>query len=88
MLKLRVKQVTHKSKIKWQHRKAKVERKSARDVKNLHILLEHSAEDMVFKRECCWGYVSTRIHPKSYHIFPVKVFATLLSCSWKSAVGA
>ena len=33
-------------------------------------------------------YLSMRIHPKGCHIFPLKVAATLLSGSWKGAVGA
>ena len=56
--------------------------------KHLYIWLENSAEGLGSRRECCWGYVSMMIHPKSYHIFPHKVVATLLSVSWKSAVGA
>ena len=33
-------------------------------------------------------YLSMRIHPKVCCIFPLKVAATLLSGSWKGAVGA
>ena len=38
--------------------KAKAERKSARDLKNLFILPENSAEGLRHRRERCWGYVS------------------------------
>ena len=47
--------------------------------KHLCILLENSAKGLRSRRECCWGYASMIIHPKSYHIFPIKVVATLLS---------
>ena len=33
-------------------------------------------------------YLSMRIHPKCFSIFPLKVAATLFSCSRKGAVGA
>ena len=46
--------------------------------KHLCILLENSAKGLRSRRECCWGYASMIIHPKSYPIFPVKVVATLL----------
>ena len=36
-----------------QHKKVKAERKSARDLKNLHILPENSAEDLRSLSECC-----------------------------------
>ena len=61
--------------------------KSARDLKNVCTLLETSAEDLESRTECCWSYVSMRIHLKSYHVFPAKVVATLLSGSWKGTVG-
>ena len=61
--------------------------KSARDLKNLCVLLGNSSEDFGSRTECCWGYVSMRIHLKSYHIFLVKVVATLLNGSWKGTVG-
>ena len=32
-------------------------RYSARDLKNLHILLKNSAEGFGSRRERCWGYV-------------------------------
>ena len=56
MLKLRVKEVKYESKIKWQHKKAKAARYSARDLKNLHILPENSAEGLGSRREHCWHY--------------------------------
>ena len=62
--------------------------KKIRDLKKLRILLENSAEGLESRRECCWSYVSVRIHPKSYYIFHVKVVATWLSGSWKGAVAA
>ena len=74
-----VKQLTHKSDIM-------TTQKSARDLKNVRILLVNSAEDLGSRTDCCWGYVSMIIHLKSY-IFPVKVVATLLSVSWNGAVG-
>ena len=39
--------------IKWQNKKAKAERKSTRDLKNLYILLEKSAQGLGSRRECC-----------------------------------
>ena len=57
MLKLRVKQVIYESKVQWQHKKAKDAKCSARDLKNLHILLKNSAEGLGSRREHCWGYV-------------------------------
>ena len=57
-------------------------------VKNLHILLEKSAEGLGSRGDCCWGYVCMRIDPKSYHIFPVKVIITLLSGSCTGTVRA
>ena len=68
---------------------AKATRKSARDLKNLHILPANSVEGLRFRRERCWGYISTYENtPKSYHISPVIVAATLLSGSRKGAIGA
>ena len=58
---------------------AKATRKSARDLKNLHILPANSAEGLRARRERCWGYVSTYENtPKSYHISPLIVAATLV----------
>ena len=57
-LELRVKQVTYEPKISWQHKKAKAARYLAWDLENLCILSENSAENLVSKRQCCWGYVS------------------------------
>ena len=39
---------------------------------NLHISPENSEEGLGSRRECCWHYVSMRIHPKSCRIFPPK----------------
>ena len=64
--------------MKWQHKKAKAERKSAGDLKNLLILPENSAEGFMSRRERCWVYVSMRIHPKRCHIFPLKVATTVV----------
>ena len=57
---------------------------AARDCKNLCILLEHLAV------ESATGvtYLSMRIQPKSCHIFPLKVSATLRNGSRKGAVAA
>ena len=57
---------------------------AARDHKNLSILLENSAGETA----AGVTYLSTRIHPKSCHICPLKVSATLLNDSRKDAVGA
>ena len=45
------------------------------------------AEDLGFST-ARFTYLSLRIHPKSYCIFPLKVAATLLSGSGKGTVGA
>ena len=50
-------QVTYETKI-WQHKKTRAKRKSARDLKNLHILPESSAEGLGSRTEHCWGYIS------------------------------
>ena len=42
----------------------------------------------ICRREHCWGYVSMRMHPKNYHIFPLKVAKALLSASRKDKTGA
>ena len=49
---------------------------------------ENPAEGFESRRAYCWGHIPTRIHPKSFHIFFLKVAATLLSGSRKSTVGA
>ena len=68
--------------------KGQSRKKSGRDLEDLGILLENSAEGLRSRRERCWGtYLSMRIHPKSCHIFPLKVAATLLSGSRKGTVG-
>ena len=41
------------SKMYWQHKMAKEERKSARDFRNLHILPEISGEGLGSRKECC-----------------------------------
>ena len=49
----------------------------------------NSAEGLGSRRECCWDYASVfENHPKRCYTFPLKVAATLLSGSWKGAVGA
>ena len=50
VLKLKVKQVIYESKILWQHKKVKATRYLARDLKNLSILLENSAEGLWSRR--------------------------------------
>ena len=63
--------------------------KSARDIKNLCILSENSAEDLGPRREYCLvTYLSVRMHPKSCHISPLKVETTLLGGSRKGTFGA
>ena len=57
---------------------------AARDRRNLRILPENLAEESA----AGVTYLSMRIHPKSCHIFPLKVSATLLNGSRKGAVGA
>ena len=57
---------------------------AARDRKNLRILPENSAGESAAGAT----YLSMRIHPRSYPIFPLKVHATLLNGSRKGAVGA
>ena len=59
--------------------------------KFLHFA-EKLAGDLKSRRERYWGYVSTfEIIPEKLilkSIFPLKVAATLISGSWKGAVGA
>ena len=71
---------------KQQHKRAKAKRKSARDLKNLSILPENSAEGLRSRRECCWGYVSIyenaplkfpHLPPTSCHNFVVQGKAQL-----------
>ena len=63
VLKLRVKQVIHESKIRdkihdtRQHKKAKSTRQSARDLQNLHILPETLVEGLKSRRGHYWNYV-------------------------------
>ena len=57
MLNLRVKQVIYESNILWQHKKAKAARYSARDLKNLRILPENSAEGFMSRRQHCGSYI-------------------------------
>ena len=40
-----------------QHKKAKALRYSARDLKNLRILPENSAEGLRSRRQHCWRYI-------------------------------
>ena len=56
---------------------------AARDHKNLRILLENPAGESA----AGVTYLSVRIYPKSYCIFPIKISATLLNVSRKGAVG-
>ena len=57
---------------------------AATDCKNFCIMSENS----VGESTAGVTYLSMRIHPKSWCIFPLKVFATLLNCSRKGRVGA
>ena len=78
MLKLRVKQETYESKDIKQYKKAK----------HICILPENSTEGSCpLESTAGVTYLSMRIHPKSYLIFPQKVTATLLSGSRKCTVG-
>ena len=87
MLKLRVKKVTYESRYNC-NIKDKAKRKSARDLKILHMLQEIQQRASGPRESVARvTYLSMRIHPKSCHIFPLKVAATLLSgsrngCSW------
>ena len=87
MLMLRVKQVTYEKKIYRQQKKTKAKRESARDLKNLCILPENSAEDLRSRRALLVSHLSMRMHPKNCHIFPLKVATTLLSGSRKGTTG-
>ena len=61
----RLKQVKYDSKIKWQHKKAKAERKSARNCKNFHVLPENLAEGLGSGRGTAGVmYQYMRIHPE------------------------
>ena len=88
VLKLRVKQVTYKSKI-WQHKKAKATRYSAKNLKNLGILLENSEEGLGSRRMhnvwvmYLWEYTKKVTAP-----FPQQVVTTLLNGLRKGAVGS
>ena len=57
---------------------------TAKDCKSLCILSENSAGGSA----AGVIYLSMRIHMKRCHIFPLKVYATLLNGSRKGAVGA
>ena len=87
---LSVEQVTYETKISWQCKKAKAKRKSARHIKNLHILPGNSAEDLGSRREHWWGYISMYENtPKKLLRLPPKVFVTtLLSGSRKGTIGS
>ena len=70
-----------------QHKKVKVERKSARDIKKLCILPQNSAEGLGPRREhCLVTYLFMRIHAKSCRIFLLKVETSLLHGSRKGAI--
>ena len=55
-LKLRIKQVIYEPQIKWQHKKAKAARYSARELKSLCVLPESSTDGLGSRRERCWSY--------------------------------
>ena len=62
---------------------------TARDCKNVCILLGNTAKGLGSKRKCCCGYISIYDNkPKSCQILHLKVAATLLNGSRKDAVGA
>ena len=59
VIKLRVKQVRYESKMSNdKNKKAKAEKKSVMDLKNLCLLLENSVEGLASRRQHCWGYIS------------------------------
>ena len=64
------------------------QRKSARDLTYLCILLENSAEGLGFKREHYWGHSTYENTPETMLYSPLKVPSTLLHSSWKGTVGA
>ena len=69
--------------------KAKVERKLARDLRNLRILPENSEKGLMSRWEHCWGYVSINENtPKKLLHLPLTIAATLLNGSRKGADGA
>ena len=68
MLNLRVKQVIYESKIWWQYEKAKAARYSAKDLKNLCILPENSAEGLGCRREHCWSYIVSAFENKTTNL--------------------
>ena len=89
MLKIRVKQVTFESKVHNDNTK-----KSKLQDTLLGILKFFAIFQKIRQRDLGSGvsvarvmYLSMRIHPKSCHIFPLKVTTTLLYGSRKGAVG-
>ena len=98
VFKLRVEQVTYELNISWQHKKVKAERKSAGDLRNLSCGIytfcwEFSrgprAEELhIYHIYAGVTYLSMKIHPKSFHIFLLKVVAALLSVSRKRTARA
>ena len=71
-------------------KKAKAKRKSARDPKSVHILLENSAEGLDSIRERCRCYISIydNTSEKLEHLSHKNFATMLLSGSRKDAVGA
>ena len=65
------------SKIQWQHKKAKAARYSARDLKNLLILPENSAESLRSRRErwsyvvCLWEYIQKLSSSRKGHSWSI-----------------
>ena len=71
------------------NKKAKAERKSNRDLKNLCLLPKNSAEGFGFRRGAIGvTYISMTIPLKNCSTFPKKVATTLLSGLRKGTVGA
>ena len=82
---------------RYNDNRARAKRKSARDLKNLVILQENSAEGLRPRREHCWDYVSIyentpeklpHLSPKRCCNFTLKAAATLLIGLKKCAVKA
>ena len=70
-------------------KKAKTKRKSARDLKSVHILLENSAEGLESIRERCRSYIPIYDNTSEKLLHLPQNFATmLLSGSSEGAVGA
>ena len=84
-MEVRVRQVTYKSKLKWQHKNVKAERKSARNFKITHFAEEFSRRPRVQERALLGLCIYENI-PKKFPHLPTKCF--LLRSSRKGAARA